>query len=234
MPKSKETVDFHVLIDQLFKESNIVTGKALAIWGGEFIAGSFEAAGEMLPGTVKYLQDFTTQVKSVAAFFEAWSLEHRGMPWRIWEQIDKIVLEKDSLPDKYDLLERGRAFGPGGDLSLRRDGNTFRWRFVGPAGCKPPANVKLRKFWDEAGEGFDMRLSKEKVLLWGEERKLQDGSRRWAEDRVAGYVLRYPGMEGCRRVSIQYNEYSYAGQVQFVWFTGLEDWRADGEKGNDI
>jgi len=202
MSRDNAAIDFNLLIDDLFVKANVVTKSKLTVWGGEF---SLEKLGE---------------------FIEAWSLDKKDMTWCIWEHVHRITFGGLSIPGELEMLERGRVFGPHGDLSLRRDGERFIWRFVGAPGLSPPGGFVVKDFWNEKNSDLHLHLSEEQALLWGEKRE-QQGVSRWAEDRVAGCELNYPGMEGHRRVSIKYREYSLAGQVQFVWFTGLEGWHGE-------
>ena len=92
------SVNFDMLIDEL-DQAPECTEKNLAILGGEFDAGQ------------------------LTAFLQAWDLS--AMPWRIWEETSCIKFEQNTVPGCDTLLERGRLFGPGGDLALRRDGDRF-------------------------------------------------------------------------------------------------------------
>lgn len=95
-----------------------------ALWGGQFPAARL---GE---------------------FLAAWQLDQRDMPWRLWEWVSEIILahtddqrtQAQAAPDptNLDWLERGRAFGEGGDLSVRRDGDCVYWRFIGAADATLP------------------------------------------------------------------------------------------------
>ena len=67
---------------------------------------------------------------------EEWNISE--MPFRIWEYCSEIFFEKNTIPRNIVLLERGRIFGKGGDLTLRRNGTDFEWRFIGPVCTKEP------------------------------------------------------------------------------------------------
>ncbi|MCL6559163.1 MAG: hypothetical protein K6U74_10275 [Firmicutes bacterium] len=200
MPAIKQAMDFDSLIDRIVNEENYITKDHLSVWGGNF------------------------EAEKINEFLHAWRLEEKTMPWRIWEHVHQITLDFKTIPGDLALLERGRAFGTGGDLSLRRDGGNFYWHFVGPPGSKPPAGFGERDFWAEQDEDYYLTLVEEEALLWGEERVMKDGKTCWIEDRVAKNVFRYPGCKGRRRVKITFREYSRAGRVQFVWYTGLRGW----------
>jgi len=169
------------------------------------------------------------------------------MHWRdlwcyeFWEWTDDCRLSswKGNNPSRFEYLERGRLFGPGGDLELRRDGFGVSWRLIAPSGVRPPAGLtEPRDYWavpDHAGLAFHCR--EERYLLWG--REVTKG--RWHEDRMAWAELKYPlaevvpGLsdqawekEQGRRVCVSADLFSLAGSIQFVWFKKLEacdgDW----------
>jgi hypothetical protein len=149
-------------------------------------------------------------------FLQQWSLAQ--MDYRIWEYAGEIAFERDTLPPNVALLERGRLFGEGGDLDLRRDGATFAWRFVGPAGAQPPAgDYGAQDYWDSHLQATFYQ-SKETALLWGENKNGE-----WYDDRVGAAQLRYPASG--KRVKLDYKTFSRTGRVEFVWFTGLSEWK---------
>jgi hypothetical protein len=39
--------------------------------------------------------------------------------------------------------------------------------------------------------------------------------------------LDYPEMDGAERVEVMYKVYSRAGRVEFVWLTGLQEWKEE-------
>jgi len=150
-------------------------------------------------------------------FLQRWDLG--GMPYRIWESVSEIVFEKDTLPQNVALLERGRLFGPGGDLELRRDGQTFIWRFIGPAGAQtPPEDEHTRNYWEDHPQ-VTFHQREETALLWG-----RWNGETWTDDRVGAARLNYPHPPA-ERVQIHYRTYSRAGRVEFVWLTGLSEWK---------
>lgn len=206
------SVDFDRLIVEL-ATATVAPEARPSIWGGEFEA--------------------TTT--NLSAFLQAWKLEDRDMPWRIWEWVSDIVLEHghESMPDRpdcpeqgriLDYLERGRAFGPHGDLSLRRDGGYFLWHFVGPRQTDLPAGFQweyseeskletenspdanpgtsfpVADYWHERPVDWDLQVRPRSVLLWGQERR--DENKKplgtWHDDRVSGVrrLLKYPTMSG--------------------------------------
>jgi hypothetical protein len=186
------SINFDELIQRL-ADAPVRTEEDLSIWGGDF-----EAA-------------------RLADFLKGWKLEQREIPWRVWEQVSQIVFRWETLPGNPELLERGRLFGPGGDLSLRRDGNRFLWHFIGPAEVEPPAGFEARNYWEDK-ERYPLREHDETVLLWGE---WYSDPGRWLEDRAGRADLQYPKMLGEERVWLDYGRYEEAGQTAFIWYRGL-------------
>jgi len=151
-------------------------------------------------------------------FFRQWGLAE--MPFRVWEYASDITFEKDTLPQNVVLLERARLFGTGGDLMLRRGGAAFDWRFIGPAGIQPPAgDYGAQDYWAGCQE-MTFHQHDETALLWG---KWENDH--WTDDRVGAARLNYPAPAGWQRVQICYKTFSRAGQVEFVWYTGLGEWK---------
>ncbi|HEB64996.1 MAG TPA: hypothetical protein ENJ02_05590 [Chloroflexi bacterium] len=193
----KKAVDFTTLVEQVTKSQ--VGKEALSIWGGRCAESDL----------VKFLEQWNNLAQ---------------MPYRIWEYASKIVFEKDTLPDKAVLLQRGRLFGADGDLEVRRDGEKFAWRFVGPAGTQPPdGDYQTDNYWDAHPDVvfFEEEAS---ALLWGQ-RQMNNG--RWKENRVGAAHLAYPADPGWQRVQVHYKTFSRAGRPQFVWYTSLSEWKED-------
>lgn len=145
------------------------------------------------------------------------------MPYRIWEFSSETRFERGTIPDNYKWLERARLFGAGGDLSLRREGDEFRWWFVGPTNVRPPDGFDDDDgdFW-RAEPDATFYETKETTLLWGERRANGNGQW-WFEDRVANADLSYPVDGEPGRVQIEYLTYSRAGRVEFVWLKRLAE-----------
>jgi len=195
----REAIKFDALVEQVNKPQ--VGQGNLAIWGG------------------------TCAENALVDFINGWSLTE--MPYHIWESTDRIKFEKEEevrVPNVM-LLERGRLFGLAGDLDLRRDGDTFRWRFVGAHTMHPPEghNVKENDFWAQHPDAV-FHCYEETALLWGK----REGER-WHENRVAAAELDYPGMDSAERVKVTYKVYSRAGRVEFVWLTGLREWKEEND-----
>ncbi|MDA8336099.1 MAG: hypothetical protein M0Z41_14140 [Peptococcaceae bacterium] len=139
------------------------------------------------------------------------------MPFRVWEYVSEIVFERDNSPQNIALLERGRLFGPGGDLAARREGTAFNWHFIGPSGAKAPDDHGGRDYWQLHPDATLFRRE-ETALLWG---RRENGH--WADDRVGAAVLQYP-FEGYR-LQLHFTTFSCAGKAEFVWYTGLSEWK---------
>lgn len=149
-------------------------------------------------------------------FLEKWDL--MKMPYRIWEYTSEIDYGENLLPQNVVLLERGRVFGPGGDLMLNRNETVFTWRFIGPAGIQAPAGAySAIEYW-ENNPDVKFHQYEEAALLWG----FWDG-KRWSESRVAAARLNYPAVG--QRIQLHYKAFSCAGQVKFVWYTALSEWK---------
>jgi hypothetical protein len=145
------------------------------------------------------------------------------MPFRIWEYSSEIIFERDTHPKNLVLLERGRLFGEGGDLMLRRNGGGFDWRFIGPAGVlKPTKDYNMQNYWESNRKTFHQ--DEKTTLLWGK----WDGNQ-WIEDRVGSAKLNYPMTKLLKddRIQLTYKAFSYSGQLEFVWYTGLSKWSGD-------
>ncbi|RME57582.1 hypothetical protein D6779_08390 [Candidatus Parcubacteria bacterium] len=197
---SQHPVDFAEIVEQV--KQSPVGKESLSIWGGRC------AESDLLK------------------FLEQWN-NLTQMPYRIWEYASNIVFQKGTLPKDAILLQRGRLFGEGGDLEVRRDGQEFAWRFVGPAGEQPPdGEYRAENYW-EAHPDTVFFEEKTSALLWG---AWQESDDQWKDDRVGAAKLDYPDADGWKRVQIDYTTFSQEGRVCFVWYTGLSEWK---EKNND-
>lgn len=194
------------------------------------------------------------EASQIEDFLQAWDWAARDMPWRIWEYEDRIALERSAdLPADLVRLERGRLFGPGGDLSLRRDAGRILWHFVGPRNAPAPAKLQWAHlqypatpppyaavdFWKsnpQASRPWQRRS--QSVLLWGQEERDQDGKGVgvWREDRVSGVrsELCYPTLSGSSsegRAQLVYWEYLWGDAVQAVWWQGITPWERSNKEG---
>jgi len=196
MSNQQAAIDFRELAREVQKDDRYWGKDQLAIWGGHCITEA---------DVLKLLQD--------------WPKGDEAMPYRIWEYSNRIDFEEKKLPQDAHWLERGRLFGPGGDLEVRRDGDRFYWHFVGRAGTQPPhGNLHAQDFWAQAEAGTRFFYNEDRALLWGERRKEFD---RWFDDRAARAKLTYP-WEQAGRVQVKFWTFSRAGRVEFVWLLGLE------------
>jgi len=200
---SARELDFTQAVKELLGNSPINSESNIAIIGGELQAGDSHTLEEVLERFL-HKWDFST------------------LPYRIWEYFHCIEFNTCSLPSDYSLLERGRIFGPGGDLSLRRDGERFLWHFIGPKEKDTlPADWK-KDFWKENPHA-QLRPHDEFALLWGAYKKALG---RWHEDRVGWANLDYPyhlHKEEGKRLWIHYTVFSDGGQIAFVWWKEVKD-----------
>ncbi len=183
-----------------------------------------------VPGKI---QGGRVPVNSVEEFLTAWDWSQLDMPWRIWEWVSDIAFNYQTgrpTPTPGDFrrptwLERIRIFGDSGDLELRRDGSDFLWHFVGQANIAIPTGFGNVDYW-QAYPTRSLACYSRQVMLWGEEIKDTEGLPQgvWQEDRVGYARLIYPNMKGDQRVLLRYNEYLYGGNVEAVWWRGLQGW----------
>lgn len=202
---SKLITDLFEVFKEESKEENLISEKDLAIWGGSL--------------------ELTTLAQNLElkSFLEAWDFVN--MPYRIWEYSYEIKFQSNTLPaaEDYKFLERGRVFGEGGDLKLRRDGDTMRWNFIGKKDTKLES-FKFDDFWDTVDKNtFKLRKHPESVLLWGE---YSTEAKRWIDDRVGWANLCYPvDKANCKegtRVILHYDAFTQSGHTMFGWFRELE------------
>ena len=197
--RQRYTVDFAGLVDQVFQPQ--VGPEMLSIWGGQ------------------------CPESDVLTLAQQWSTL-ADLPYRLWETSSAISFEQDSWPEEAGWLERGRLFGSGGDLSLRRDGNHFWWHFVGQPNLTAPAVGQPQNFWEDGEPEGEPETryyqNEETALLWGERRA---GFDLWFDDRAAKADLDYP-FDAVGRSQIRYRTYSRAGRVEFVWLLAVEAYNA--------
>lgn len=196
MSKQKQAIDFGKLVAELQDPGRQWGKDQLAIWGG------------------------WCRSADVLTLLQDWPQRDETMPYRTWEYADQITIEEKTLPSNSERLERGRLFGPGGDLTVRRDGDRFRWHFVGKPDVQlPTGDFHAESFWAQPGEDqTEFYQREEQALLWGERPANFD---LWFEDRTGQAKLKYPVAQP-GRVRVKYQLFSRDGQVQFVWLLGLE------------
>jgi hypothetical protein len=209
-----EAFNFKAAVQELVGPNSEVGKEEIAIWGGELKA-----------------VDGKTLEQVLAQFLDAWDLPNRRMRYCIWEYTHRIEFNTHTLPGEaeHHLLERGRVFGEGGDLSLRRDGQRFLWHFVGDGKNAKPNGVEISDFWNDSSElkanhDFKLRPYDQTAMLWGEYR---DDLGRWQDDRVGWAKLSYPvsGAEAKKkgkRLRLYYTVFTNAGHVAFVWWKELK------------
>jgi len=162
-------------------------------------------------------------------WLQQWQLGKIALPWRIWESVSDLRFERSTLPDSLHLLERGRLFGEDGDLTVRRDGERFRWWFVG----KPtvvPASLREDKgvsdFW-QCHPNTTLSKVEQSAIFWGSHRgKNKNNADYWYDDRVGWAQLTYPiAQNGAppRHLYVHYREYLQSGQVAFVWLYDVNE-----------
>lgn len=160
----------------------------------------------------------TIEEAKAPAWLNQWELQ--SLPWRLWEEVSALKLEKNtSLPLDFALVERGQLFGEGGDLTLRRDGAIFRWHFIGPENAKVQKTSDMLNFWDQPSATV-LHCVAQKAILWGVWRPELG---RWHDNRVGWANLQYPAeLNGKDHVYVHYDEYLESGRVAFVWLRDLQ------------
>jgi hypothetical protein len=192
-----------------------------------------EMSGEQCPT----IEGGRFAASALSDFLDAWELGGRDMPWRLWEWVSDLLWEHgtaalpfDSTPARRrDWLERARIFGPGGDLSLRREGGEFVWHFVGAHGAQIPAAFTNDEAGDaEGGQTDHLVAFCCATALWGNKRPLPGGGVFWQEQ-----PLYYPGAGEPDRVQLAYREYLCGADTVAVWWLGLEGLQQPSEEGID-
>ncbi len=183
----------------------------------------------------------------VIAFLKAWQPAQRDLAWRLCEWVSDLRLDYQASewPDLPEYLELVHYFGAGGDLLLRRDNHRWLWRFVGPeeaelpqgfvliaddVSTKEPGRVfEAADYW-AAHPARGLQQETRYVLLWGKKQGPVGAGPDaifWQEDRVAGVhrPLQYQGPWGEHRpdrVRMRYAAFLKDGNVEAVWWLGLE------------
>jgi hypothetical protein len=131
MSKAK---DAKTCIEDVFRqvdEAPFIMAEQLRVWGGEF------------------------DEKELTVFLQAWDDTPEGyFSWAIVEEVSRFYVlairkPEQATPPRPALLERLRVFGEQGDLDIRRDGDTFRWRLIGAESPNWPtlAGFQPEDFW---------------------------------------------------------------------------------------
>lgn len=153
------------------------------------------------------------------AFFKAWQwpIEKR---WGIWEYLSEMEINTGELPQaiRLNALERVELFGESGHISARRDGDIVYWHYIGDSRkVQPITGFGAESYWKTHLDETFIRQPLKSALLWGEK-----AGNFWHDDRVGWARLSYPGID-TKRAKVNYWQFSRAGQVAFVWITGLQN-----------
>lgn len=183
--------------ENMLKRARSLDDKArgdVVIWGGDFPADQ------------------------LASFFDAWEEALAKLEWRMLEfasrfELQRVEGENKALPHDLTSLQRARLFGPSGDLDVRRDGDSFRWRFIGEQDGLPElaASFTPVDFWASHPD-VTFRCASEEYYQWrgtGEEQRV---NKSWLEQ--AGL----PAEE----VFLQQQHYLDQGTVAFVRYVGFK------------
>ncbi len=187
------------LVQQAFddaKNATIANRDNLAIRGGNFPAGN------------------------LYAFWHEWRTLIARLEWRMFEYVNEFQLRNTAanpdLPEPHEFwkLERARIFGDVGDLEVRRDGETFYWRYIGVNDTNLPVVSSAfggQDFWATNG-AMEFHVAHKDYYQWrGIAQK---------EQRVDSKWLDHIGL-GDENVKLQTREYLRAGRVEFVRFIGF-------------
>lgn len=180
--------------------------------------------------------DLTFVAGSVAASAEGVSplfgwvagLKSEGAPrwWQCAEWTDRVRLDEapPEAPGDLARLVWGRWFAGAGDLELWREGERFRWRFLGDPGQVPPAEVAHEDFFAD-GSGGAARLRRGEpgtALLW----RATDGRIATADRETTAYLRRAPG-----RLRVRFTPYYDHGVVAAVRYLEVVAEDAQPERG---
>ena len=197
MSEKRKAVSFRELLKQMEKDKEPAEGWP-TITGGECAEG----------GLSEWLKMFDLTEMDVC----------------IWEFTDHCTIGSDGPPERVERLERARIFGEGGDLDVRRDGERFRWRYVGKPEHAPKDDNAQELKWHDT-DISPVYCRERTALLWGTRKGKQ---KQWFDDRVSGASLTYfsdpPSLPEKveERVQVRYYEYTQAGRTLVVWLRGLE------------
>ncbi len=126
--------------------------------------------------------NYSVDELDTADFLAGWQAS--DMPYVIMDSLGRGVLI--GWRDQFDTLLpdalRLHIFGPGGDLTWRRDENRAFWRYIGVKYPSLPEAVEPFDFWHET-EATELKADKnpQRALLWG----IYRGEKTlWQENRV--------------------------------------------------
>lgn len=136
--------------------------------------------------------------------FASLNLSAEAMPYLMLETaeygIQFVAIEGYTFTPDWTIL-RLHAFGPGGDLLIRRDEDRIFWRFVGYEGVFNQLKLANGTPYPEP---LSVSGEDERSLLWGAYWGQDDsGQHYWQENRVGKAQLAYPFPKPAERVEIR-------------------------------
>lgn len=195
---NQDTVNFETLVADVLSPEHRAGQDNLALWSGR------------------------CDETALLASLKKWGLPSKHMPYTIWEYVSDIVFDTCSLPiETYvHVLQHGRIFGEHGDWMLWREGQEFAWRFVGQKETDAcfKDTPQAQNFWKNEPDTWYHHKKNQQMMLWG---KWSDTKGQWFDDRVARANLIYPVEGSPSRVLLEYDTFSRAGIVAFVWLKRL-------------
>lgn len=146
-----------------------------------------------------------------------------GLQYRIVHTLEQATTFRTDDPSVWlnEGVLRLHAFGDDGDLTVRRDEDTFYWRFVGKAdaagglkGAVHPGDLKI-----DDGERY-------KALLYGE----FDSKRgRWYDNIVGSADLAYPVDQSAARVMSYAYAVTHDDETVAFWTHKLDAYILEGQ-----
>lgn len=148
-------------------------------------------------------------------FLQGWNFD--TMPYTILETITQPVqfIETSHVYETNIDLVRLHVFGDGGDLTVRRDGRDFYWRYVGYVQPTQPVNCEV--FQRSLSLGSTIT-----TMLWG---RWNQEKQIWQENRVGKALLEYPHIADAERVQLTSVEVYAGKELVAIWTTGLQEAR---------
>ena len=135
------------------------------------LARLLDACTDVGPGGLTFVGGSIDATEAALDRLLGW-LGGEGGRWSFREWTDRVRLEEGVRGADGDVerLVAGRWFGAPGDLELWREGERFRWRFVGDAGARAPEGVRAETDFFAVGGGaapvLRARGEPETALLW--------------------------------------------------------------------